>query len=539
MKTLKHLLLPALCALTLASCSDDETKEPAEEPLDERAILFAEPGSPSLDSGKGSFRFGAATAASQIEDQNTAVDWYHWSLPRDEGGLGVGTFVGDASMGFSKAEQDAQLIADLGLDAYRFSIEWARIEPQRDQIDEAALDHYDRFIDALVARGITPMITLHHFSNPLWVDNFLTDCPDDMPSDEDLCGWDHPEGSQLILEEIQEHAALLAERYGDRVDEWCTVNEPINYLVASYLLAVFPPGKALLLDLLEAFVPVVRNYIDAHVRMYDAIKANDTGDADGDGQEASVGFSLSVIKFVPAQDNQPSDDVEAIAATERIEYVYHHIFTESILQGAFDADLDQTFEEAQPQWEGKLDWLGVQYYFRTGISATPILPVINAAPCFGGFDNGSCVPALDDSKIVPDMGYEYFEEGLHEILVDFGQRWPDLPLMVTETGIATHVGARRAEQTVRSLEQIARAIEDGVDVRGYYHWSLMDNFEWAEGYEPRFGLYRVDFETYERTPTEGADALKEITRRRAIPGAMQDQYGGTGPMTPEAAPEGE
>jgi beta-glucosidase len=131
------------------------------------------------------------------------------------------------------------------------------------------------------------------------------------------------------------------------------------------------------------------------------------------------------------------------------------------------------------------------------------------------------------------MRYEYYAPGLYKVLADLGKRWPDLPLVVSESGIATEVGERRAENVVRALEQIDKARSEGVDVRGYYHWSLFDNFEWAEGFEPRFGLYHVDYSTYERTPTTGADVLAEITSLRKLTEAQLSTYGGEGPMTPE------
>jgi beta-glucosidase len=131
------------------------------------------------------------------------------------------------------------------------------------------------------------------------------------------------------------------------------------------------------------------------------------------------------------------------------------------------------------------------------------------------------------------MGYEGWTDGIHDILVAFHQRYPDLPLVVTEAGIATDVGKRRAENIVRVLEAIARARDEGVDVRGYYHWSLTDNFEWAEGFGPHFGLYKVDYATYARTATEGGDVLREIAAARRVTSAQRQTYGGTGPMTPE------
>jgi beta-glucosidase len=131
------------------------------------------------------------------------------------------------------------------------------------------------------------------------------------------------------------------------------------------------------------------------------------------------------------------------------------------------------------------------------------------------------------------MGYEFWEPGIYRVLSDFGRRWPGLPMTVTESGIATNVGKRRAEHVVRSLEQIWRAREEGVDVRGYYHWSLVDNFEWAEGYEPLFGLYRVDRSDYSRTATEGAQVLGAVAGSRELSASQRGEYGGLGPMTHE------
>src|SRR5262249_30876539 len=159
----------------------------------------------------------------------------------------------------------------------------------------------------------------------------------------------------------------------------------------------------------------------------------------------------------------------------------------------FDGDLD----ESHPEWKNTLDWLGVQYYFRAGVTSSPaLLPILGLTPCYNSFDFGACIPPLDPTYDVPAMNYEQDPAGLHWVLADYGKRWPDLPLTVTESGIATESGPRRAEMLVRALEQVDKARREGVDVRGYYYWSLYDNFEWTYGFGPRFGLYQVDYTTY-------------------------------------------
>jgi len=527
-----HFCLGAL-ALALSACGEDE---PHAAPPDDGSIPFAEPGPLSGPAGRGGFRFGAASAATQIEDQNPSTDWYLFTRPQAEGGLGQHTFVGEAAGGYSRAIADIELLSRIHLDAYRFSLEWARIEPTRDAIDESALRHYDQVIDGLVAAGIRPNLTIHHFSNPVWVDDPRDVACANGPSDTNLCGFGHPQGGPLLIDEIAEHARLLASRYGDRVDDWSTLNEPINYLLAAYGIGLYPPGKGKIGQLIAEFVPVVRDYLAAHAAVYRAIHEADTVDADGDGVAASVGLPLSIADWVPARNNAPSDDPADVAARDRLVYVFHYLIVDSILDGTFDADLDGTPDEQQPAWRGTLDWLGVQYYFRAGVTGqNGIVPVLGLTPCFGGFDGGACLPPVDPSFCVPAMKYEYYAPGLREVLTDFSARWPALPLLVTESGIATLTGERRAENVTRAFEQIELARRAGADVRGYYYWSLYDNFEWAEGFGPRFGLYRVDYETFERTPTLGADVLGEIAASRKLSPSLLGKYGGTGPMTPEQA----
>ena len=510
-------------------------------------VTFPPEGPVSGDEGKDSFTFGAATASAQIEESVPELDWYLWTKPAPDG-LGMGEeFVGDAVRGYELALNDVMLAVDTHLDAYRFNVNWSRLEPTRDDINQAAVDHYDVLIDALVAEGIKPMVTMHHFSSPVWVDDprRSSDAPC-TPSDADLCGWNDDAGAAAITEELAELGALMAQEYGDRVDEWVTLNEPINYLLSAYGTASYPPGRGGTFDLLdeEAFLALVdtaERYAGAHAALYDAIKANDTVDADGDGVAAHVGFVLSVIDWVPARNGELSEDPADVAATENLRYLYHQVFTDAFVFGQWDGNLDRMIEESEqrPEWAGKIDFLGPQYYFRAGVTDTENtnIPLVGGFPCFAGLPfTDACVRVEDPTKCIPTMQYEYAEEGLRLILEEFATLWPDLPMTVTEAGIATEVGRRRTENVVRTLEQIWKARENGVDVRGYYHWSLMDNFEWDLGFAPKFGLYTVDVDggTYARTATEGATTLADIAENRRLTSSMIEEHGGIGPMTPES-----
>ena len=272
-------------------------------------IDFGAIGSSSAASGKGSFRFGASSAATQIEDQNTHTDWYLWTDPNAPGlAQGAAFFVGDAVKGYTMAIDDEKHLTDMHLDTYRFSMEWARIEPVKGMIDEAALQHYSDLLDALKAAGIRPNVTIHHFSNPVWVDDPTDPNCANGPSPTNLCGLDHPTGGPMVAQAMANHAALLATRFGDRVDDWATLNEPVNYLLSGYGAKKGPPGKFDLQDIEGAFMTAMENYLLAHVMMYDAIKAADTIDADGDGVAASVGLTKEAAEWVAASGGAISTD---------------------------------------------------------------------------------------------------------------------------------------------------------------------------------------------------------------------------------------
>jgi beta-glucosidase len=488
-----------------------------------------------------SFIWGAATAAHQIEGGNTNNNWYQFETLDSFKGKTKGPS-GQAADSYRRYEEDADLGRALGLNSYRLSIEWSRVEPKRDQWDEVAFAHYGAVIDAVVSRGMRPMITLHHFTDPIWVNDLsqYDACAknDWKPlGEQNLCGW----ANNAVREEFVEFVAEVARRFGDRVDDWITFNEPTGLLSAGYMYGAFPPGRTLT-PYAELALPVLRQLLQAHAEAYDAIHGADKFDADADGRAAQVGFSQAVGWYVPADSN----NAEHVVAAEQAVYFMHYLFVDALIHGGLDADLDQVQDEVHEAWKGKLDYLGLQYYFRAPTTYFPLLPPIVFAPCLsqieaslpGALELLNC-PAIDPGRLTT-MGYEHAPEGLYQVGRALAARYPTLPLLITENGIATQSGKRRAQSLVRHLEEAHRLIEDGVDLRGYYHWSLIDNFEWAEGYSQRFGLYRVDYQTFARSETEGATVYRQILAAGGtLSPALRSEYGGDGSLDPEPMSGGE
>jgi beta-glucosidase/6-phospho-beta-glucosidase/beta-galactosidase len=478
------------------------------------------------------FRWGAASAAHQIEGGNTNNNWYQFeTLPAFADKVAEPS--GDAVNGYAMYETDADLAADLGVDVVRVSIEWSRVEPSRDTWDEAEWAHYRAVLEALRARGIEPMVTLHHFTEPIWTQDLSDlDCASG-PTDANLCGWTNPE----VPAEFAEFSAEAAARFGDLVDEWTTFNEPGGYLLSGYLGGIFPPGEFNLTrsDIIANVLPVAEGLMDGHAAAYAAVKAADTVDAGGDGDVARVGFTNSIQWITPVD----PDNAEDVAAAARLQSLYGYIFPDALINGLFDRDLDGVPEESHPEWANTTDLLGYQYYFRLYVKASPGFPPLDAIPCDQSVldmigmnleDMGCPSPHPDD---VTDMDYENYSPGLGLLATALAERYPGIPLRVTEAGIATDTGRRRAESIVRELIGLHSAIAAGAPVDGYVHWSLTDNFEWAHGFAPHFGLYSVDRTTFERTATEGATVFTTVIADNGVRQSVFEAYGVGEHLTPE------
>jgi len=380
------------------------------------------------------FVWGTATAAHQTEGGNWNNDWWMWEHDPDSPCVEPS---GDAVDHFWRYPADIALLAELGFGAYRFSLEWSRIEPEEGEFSRNALDHYRRMVTCCRDHGLLPVVTYHHFTTPRWA---VTGG-----------GWEDP----ITAERFARFCERTATHLGDETGMVCTLNEPNIVSLMGHYLGVFPPGKR---DL-DAYRRANETVIRAHRLAYDAIK--------GGPGDAPVGLTLSMQDFqaVPGGEDSMHD------ARRRME----DVFLEAVRGD---------------------DYMGAQMYSRLRFGPDGIL----------GPEAGVRTTL---------MGYEFWPQAL-EATVRRAAEVAQVPIYVTENGIGTDDDAERIEYVTEALHGLRRCLDDGIDVRGYFCWSAMDNFEWALGYKPTFGLIAVDRETQERTPKPSAHWLGTIARANRL-----------------------
>ncbi len=486
------------------------------------------------------FRLGVATSAHQIEggQDNT---WTAWEALK----LGTETVVelsGVAVDHWSRYEEDYDLAASFGVDVWRLSAEWSRVEPEEGSWDEAAIAHYSAMLDGLRDRGLEPSMTLHHFTEPTW----FVGLPGSWGCDPATaaCGWQDPESVQRFAG----FCALAAERWGDRVDEWWTFNELQGFWLGGFVFGDFPPGLGAGTDaeMADHAMPVLRHLLAAHAACYDAIHAADLVDADSDGASARVGFTIGTGNAYPADPDSEAD----VAAVERGLYLATWHALDALVGGQLDADLNATPEEAHPEWADRVDLIGLQYYASVWLVGVELSlhPLLGAsAPCVPLDEElldqllieAGCPPSPGDDHPFDDVsdpqlpGRYHDPAGLPEVIAGLAGRYPGLPVVITEHGYANH-DVKRAGSLVRHLEASLDATDAGLPLEGYYHWSALDNFEWGRGYDVRFGLVRVEREQdHLRVPTVAAEVLSEIGAARGLTQAHLDAWGGAGPLRTE------
>lgn len=423
------------------------------------------------------FLFGTATSATQVEGGCTSSDWYRFST--EPGRVAHGDTPLTACEHWERWRDDVELQAELGLSAHRLSLEWARIEPEEGRFDHAALDRYREELAALRERGITPMVTLHHFTFPCWL--------------ADKGGVLCPELPRLM----ERYAERVADALSDLCSLWITVNEPKVLVVAGYLFGIWPPARVGRLD--EAILGVMR-LLEAHTRCYRALHRV----AAKRGHEAQVGVAHHLRVVQPRDPAKRRDRLAALT----MDRFFNETFTRTLLDGVAFGPLDRALEKATGfsprEAKGTQDFFGLNYYSRD---------IVHFAPAHvreAGVRRE--VPAGCEQTM---LGWEVYPQGLTELLVHWHER-AHLPFFITENGIATEDDAQRCRFLLRHLAALLDARDKGVQVRGYFHWSLLDNFEWHEGYAPRFGLVEVDYHTQRRRPRESARLYAEIVRRGAL-----------------------
>ncbi|MFP5334042.1 MAG: GH1 family beta-glucosidase [Actinomycetes bacterium] len=448
------------------------------------------------------FRWGASTAAYQIEGAATAGGRGPsiWDVFSRRPGAVLNGDTGDvAADHYRLFREDVALMVDLGLPTYRFSVSWPRVRPTgRGPVNAEGLGFYDRLVDALLEAGITPFVTLYHWDLPVEL--------------EDAGGWPLRD----TAERFADHAAVVATHLGDRVRHWQTLNEPWVAAFLGYAAGVHAPGRTEPAAALAAAHHLLLGHGLAARAMREVLPA---------GNEISLTLNQTAVR---AASGSPADR----QAARRVDGLMARLFLEPLVHGRYPVDV-QELTRHLTDWSfvrdgdltlvaGSLDALGVNYYAPT---------VVRARACDETVDAGTAAyPGCDDVVFVEvdgprtGMGWPIDATGLTEVLVRLATDAPGLPLLVTENGAAfpddPQVGVtsdpRRVAYLHDHVSAALDAIEAGVDLRGYFVWSLLDNFEWAEGYSQRFGLVHVDYATQRRTPRDSARWFSTVIRHNGV-----------------------
>jgi beta-glucosidase/6-phospho-beta-glucosidase/beta-galactosidase len=494
-------------------------------------VALAAPGVAAARDFPKDFLWGTAIAGFQTEaggrpaHADKRSDWWVWS--HDPANIASGRVSGDrVERGpghWSRYRTDARLARRrLGASAFRLSIEWSRLFPraphgartprQLDRlVDQAAARHYEAELRAIRGLGMKPMLTLNHFTLPTWLhdpiavrEGFAGVGPDDPPPAVARGGW----LDERTVREFGHFAAWVAWRYGDLVDLWVTINEPMVVAVNGYVNVAgafagwFPPG----VYSFPAAVRVVRNLAKANALAYDAVHRQD--------RRARVGPVQNMIAFTG---DRPG--------VEHADYVFNRVFLNAAVKGWDDKDVDGRIEagERRRDLRGRADFIGLNYYFRSRVTGLPA-PASSTVALFDFLPTNTYRYPLSPAAppcptVCTDFGAEVYPQGFRGALRTAGSY--GLPVYVTENGLADADDDMRAEYLVDHLRVLRGAMRDGLArVKGYFAWSLIDNFEWAAGYYPKFGFFSYDPRTLARRERPSARRFHTITRFGRLPGGQ-------------------
>lgn len=391
------------------------------------------------------FSLGVASAATQIEGGDTNNSWYDWYK---KGHIADGSDPSIATRHYEKYQEDSSLMADMGITQYRMGLEWARLEPQRGEFNQEAWDHYRQEIELLKVKGITVLLTLHHFTNPLWF--------------EEMGAFEHPDGIPIFLDFVHKAVTEL----GDLVAEYITINEPNVYASHGWFFGLWPPGKK---SMFRTF-RVIKNLCICHIKAYNLIHHIRSQQGFPD---TKVSYAHHMRSFVPRNRKN-----------------LLHVLTTPLVHRLFQSCISRAFLTGRPTWPiGRMkgirrglycDFHAVNYYTRTAVAGL----------------KDSVLPGVP----VNDLGWEIYPEGLAENIQELIALAP-LPVYITENGTCDNTDSFRSRYI---YEHLAVIVSHGLPVERYYHWCFTDNFEWLEGFSARFGLIHVDYVSQERRLKESA-----------------------------------
>jgi beta-glucosidase len=412
------------------------------------------------------FLWGAATSAHQVEGGNTNNDWSAWE---DEGRVLVSA--GAACDHYHRFRDDFDLARGLGHNAHRFSLEWSRIEPEEGRFSDDGLQHYQDVIEALHARGIEPVVTVHHYTLPRWLAA--------------KGGWECADVERCFMRYVER----VVSAYADRVRWWVTLNEPVVQVFKGWLIGQWPPGR--IGDYPRA-LQVIRRMLRAHVLAYHAIHQR--------RPDAMVSVAKHCLAFTP---NHPRNPFDRLSTWFR-DFLFNNLFIEALHTGRLA--LPGQFFERLP-FGNTLDFIGMNYYTRDFVRNTGF-----SLPGFVGLSG-----TLENEHRIGkrnDLGWEVYPEGLGHFLQRF--RRYKLPLLITENGIPTSDEDDRWGFIYMHLWQVMRAMADGVPVLGYLYWSLLDNYEWVDGFNAKFGLIGVRFASQDRIVRPSGRWLAQVIENRSL-----------------------
>jgi beta-glucosidase len=420
------------------------------------------------------FLWGTATASHQVEGNNSNNNWWAWEQEPDrimhghKSGLACDWWGGRWKEDFDRAAEGAH-------NAHRLSIEWSRIQPKPDRWDEDSLDHYRDMLRGLKERNISPLITLHHFSDPIWVS--------------ELGGWENENSIEYFIKYVSKVVEALAE-YNNL---WITINEPNVLVVNGYLLGLFPPGKRSL----SLIGKVYTNLLRAHAAAYREIHRLQS--------TARVGIAINYRSAKPAKSWNPLD----IGMVGLQSKVFNNPFPSALLDGVLRLPISR---RRIPETKGTQDFLGLNYYTRDYLALSLLHPRNYFLRRY--FRSGADLSDTGFLATEPDGMFEALKWGLQY----------NVPIIITENGIEDAEDRIRPSYIIQHIHQIWRGINFNWPIKGYFYWTLVDNFEWERGWTQRFGLWELDEETQIRRKRPSADLFAEICDQNGISSESVQKY---------------